>query len=75
MPEDLQTLAVVRADLIGGPQDAHFARLSPALLARTAVALEIATQILEKTGITHFDSHDVSRYRKPANRDVSPFGG
>jgi hypothetical protein len=75
MPENLQTLAVVRAEFAGWPEDAHLARLRPALLARTPVALEIAAQILEKTGITHFDSHAVSKYRKRANRDVSPFGG
>ena len=73
MPEDLQTLAVFSPNLARGPEDAHITRLSPALLARTAVALEIAAQILEKTGITHFDSHAASRYRKRASRGKCPF--
>ena len=73
MPEDLQALAVLRADSVGGPENAHLARLRPALLARAAVALEIAAQILEKIGITHFDSHTVSRYRKRADVGKYPF--
>ena len=59
MPEDLQTVAVVRTELFGGPEHAHLARPFAVLLARAAVPLEIPAQILEKAGITHFDSHAV----------------
>ena len=71
--EDLQALAVRRGNGIRGPKDAHFTRLRPALLARATVALKIAAQILEKTGITHFDSHAASKYRNRANRGKYPF--
>ena len=73
MPEDLQTVAVVRTELFGWPEHAHLARPFALLLARTAVPLEIPAQILEKAGITHFDSHAVSHYRKRTQTDISPF--
>ena len=73
MPEDLQALAVVRAGSLGRPKHPHLAGSRTVLLARTAVALKIAAQILEKTGITDFDSHAVSKYRNRANPDISPF--
>ena len=59
MPEDLQAVASVRAKLFGRPEDAHLARPCAVQLARTAVPLQIPAQILEKAGITHFDSHAV----------------
>ena len=59
MPEDLQTVAGVRAELFRRPEDAHLARPCAALLARAAVPPQILAQILEKAGITHFDSHAV----------------
>ena len=59
MPEDLQAVACVRAKLFGRPEDAHFARPCAVQLARAAVPLQIFAQILEKAGITHFDSHAV----------------
>ena len=59
VPEDLQTVARVRAELFGRPEDAHLARPYAVLLARAAVPLQIFAQILEKAGITHFDSHAV----------------
>jgi hypothetical protein len=59
MPEDLQAVAGVRAKLFGRPEDAYLARPCAAQLARAAVPLQILAQILEKAGITHFDSHAV----------------
>jgi hypothetical protein len=57
MPEDLQAVTVVRAGSLGRPQHPHLAGGRAVLLARAAVALKIPAQILEKTGITDFDSH------------------
>jgi hypothetical protein len=59
MPEDLQAFAGVRAKLFGRPEDAHLARPRAVQLARAPVPLQILAQILEKAGITHFDSHAV----------------
>jgi hypothetical protein len=59
MPEDLQAVACVRAELFGRPEDAHLARPCAVQLARAAVPLQILAQILEKAWITHFDSHAV----------------
>lgn len=59
MPEDLQAVAGVRAELFGRPEDAHLERPCAFWLARAAVPLQILAQILEKAGITHFDSHAV----------------
>jgi hypothetical protein len=59
MPEDLQTVASVRAELFGRPEDAHLERPRAVQLARAAVPPQIFAQILEKAGITHFDSHAV----------------
>jgi hypothetical protein len=59
MPEDLQTVAVVRAEHFGRPEHTHLARPCAVRLARAAVPLQIPAQILEKAGITHFDSHAV----------------
>jgi hypothetical protein len=59
MPEDLQAVACVRAELFGRPENAHLERPCAVRLARAAVLLQIPAQILEKTGVTHFDSHAV----------------
>jgi hypothetical protein len=59
MPEDLQTVAAVRAEPFGRPEHAHLTRPCAVRLARATVPLQIPAQILEKTGITHFDSHAV----------------
>ena len=73
MPEDLQALAVVRAGSLRRPKHPHLAGSRAVLLARTAVALKIAAQILEKTGITDFDSHAVSNIGIVRIRTYPPF--
>jgi hypothetical protein len=64
MAEDLQPVGGIRAEILARPQDADLAPVVAAGFARTAVALEVTTQVVQKPGITHFDTHAVSRYRK-----------
>jgi hypothetical protein len=70
MPEDLQAVAGVRAELFGRPEDAHLERPCAFWLARAAVLLQILAQILEKAGITHFDSHAVPSIGTAPDRKI-----
>jgi len=64
MPEDLHPIGHVRAKILARPEDANLAAVVAARLARAPVDLEVATEVVQKPLITHFDSHAVRRYRK-----------
>jgi hypothetical protein len=48
--EDLHPIGRVRAQALARPQDAHFAPVVAAGLARATVALEVAAQVVQKPG-------------------------
>ena len=59
VPEDLHPIGHVRAKILARPEDPNLAAVLAARLARAPVDLEVATEVVQRPLITHFDSHAV----------------
>ena len=70
--EDLEAVGLLRAQLLRGPENAHLAGADAVRLARAAVALEKAAQVVQKARITYFDTHAVRNIGRVRCRD-NPF--
>jgi hypothetical protein len=83
VPKDLQAVSLLRAKRVGRPEHAHLAHARRSVrLAGAAVVPQIAAQVVQKVGVTHFDSHAapsigcvrIATYPPLSDRFENPFG-